>query len=380
MSTHIDIHVIQSVPPSNINRDDTGSPKSAVYGGVRRSRVSSQAWKRATRARYQNGMDPTGLGYRTKQVAELIGRRMAERDGTMTEEERAARAGAVLKALGMKLEPVKKKAEDEAAGLYETGTYLAFFSAEQIDQLAELALRTDKPGKREVREAADTNHGLTVSLFGRMVADDTSLNVDAAVQVAHALSTHAVDAEADYYTAVDDVLDADKTREDSGAGMIGTIEFSSATLYRYATVNLDQLVENLGDVEATARACRAFVDGFVTSMPTGKQNTFANGTVPDGVAVVVRDDLPVNLVGAFEKPVQPDGGGYVSASCAALAGYAAEVAEAYGEPSGPRYVVRVGERTEALDVMGERVTLHELGDRVAEAARAAVTTAVADDS
>lgn len=378
MSTHIDIHVIQSVPPSNINRDDTGSPKSAIYGGVRRARVSSQAWKRATRTRYQRGMETSGLGYRTKQVAELIGQRMEARDSEMPEADRATRAGAVLKALGMKLEPKKKKAEDEVAGQYESGTYLAFFSAEQLDQLAELALTTDKPTKADARRAADTNHGLTVSLFGRMVADDTSLNVDAAVQVAHALSTHAVDAEADYYTAVDDVLAADEEREDSGAGMIGTIEFSSSTLYRYATINVDQLMENLGHVDATARAAKAFVDGFVTSMPTGKQNTFANGTVPDGVVVVVRDDLPVNLVGAFETPVSArDGSGFVEPSCQALARYAGEVAEAYGEPGGARYVVRVGERAAALDGLGERVTLPELGDKVAAAAREA--TAVADD-
>lgn len=380
MSTHIDIHVIQSVPPSNINRDDTGSPKSAVYGGVRRARVSSQAWKRATRARYQRDMDATGLGYRTKQVAELIGRRMAERDSVMSEEERAGRASGVLKALGMKLEPRKKKAGDEATGLYESGAYLAFFSAEQIDQLAALALETDKPSKADARRAADTRHGLTVSLFGRMVADDTSLNVDAAVQVAHALSTHAVDAEADYYTAVDDVLAADKEREDSGAGMIGTIEFNSSTLYRYATINLDQLAENLGDAEAAARACKAFVDGFVTSMPTGKQNTFANGTVPDGVVVVVRDDLPVNLVGAFEKPVESMAGGFVERSCEALATYAEEVAAAYGEPSGPRYVVRVGDRAAALDGLGERVTLRDLGNKISDAAREAAATDAADDS
>lgn len=383
MSTHIDIHVIQSVPPSNINRDDTGSPKSAVYGGVRRARVSSQAWKRATRDRYQRTMDATGIGYRTKQVAELVGRRMVARqqaEGTqdvMTEVERAARAGAVLKALGMKLEP-KKKVEDGAAGAYESGTYLAFFSAEQIDQLAKVALATDRPTRADVRRAADTNHGLTVSLFGRMVADDTSLNVDAAVQVAHALSTHAVDAEADYYTAVDDVLAADKEREDSGAGMIGTLEFSSSTLYRYATINVDQLMENLGDVEATARAAKAFTEGFVTSMPTGKQNSFANGTVPDGVVVVVRTDMPVNLVGAFETPVSTTGGGYVEPSCRALASYAGEVADAYGEPDGARYVVRVGDRATALDELGERVALRDLGDRVADAARQAA--AVADDA
>lgn len=380
MSIHIDFHVIQSVPPSNINRDDTGAPKSAVYGGVRRARVSSQAWKRATRARYQKEIDPSGLGYRTKQVAELIGERMERLAPEMSPEDRATRAGGVLKALGMKLEPKKRKADDEAAGLYESSQYLAFFSAEQLDKFAALAVETDKPSRADARKAGDTAHGLTVSLFGRMVADDASLNVDAAVQVAHALSTHAVDAEADYYTAVDDVLDGDKEREDSGAGMIGTIEFTSSTLYRYATINVDQLAENLGDGEMAAQAAAAFAKGFVTSMPTGKQNTFANGTVPDGVVVVVRDDLPVNLVGAFESPVVATDSGFVQVSCEALAAYAADVAEVYGPAVGPSFVLRVGERAQALDAMGERSTLADLGNKVANVVRSAAAQSATVDS
>lgn len=380
MSIYIDLHLIQSVPPSNLNRDDTGAPKSAVYGGARRARVSSQAWKRATRARYQRDIDPAGLGYRTKQVAELIGDRMREQDPSMPDDVRASRAGAVLKALGMKLEPAKRKEADEAAGLYESSQYLAFFSSEQLDEFAALALKTDKPGRAEARKAGDSRHGMTVSLFGRMVADDTSLNVDASVQVAHALSTHAVDAEADYYTAVDDVLDMDKDREDSGAGMIGTIEFTSSTLYRYATLNLNQLMENLGDIDTTAEAAVAFVNGFVTSMPTGKQNTFANGTVPDAVVVTVRDDLPINLVGAFESPVVAADGGYVQPSCEALARYAADVAGAYGAASGPNFVVRIGDRTNAIDGMGERTTLAELGDKIGEVVRSSLDAATTEDS
>lgn len=371
MSTYIDIHIIQSVPPSNVNRDDTGSPKSAVYGGVRRARVSSQAWKRATRKQYQQDMDATGLGYRTKQVAELIGERMERMAQDMPEEDRAERAGAVLKALGMKLEPKRKKKDAEGPdNPYESSSYLAFFSAHQLNALAELALREDKPTRKQARECADSDHGLTVSLFGRMVADDTSLNVDASVQVAHALSTHAVDTEADYYTAVDDVLENDKEREDSGAGMIGTIEYNSSTLYRYATINVDQLTENLGDHEAAARAAAAFVQGFVTSMPTGKQNTFANGTLPDGVAVMVRHDLPVSLVGAFETPVTSDHG-FVEPSCQAFVKYADAVSEAYGTAPDQTYVLRVGERAASLDTLGERVSLSDLADRVAEAARGA---------
>ncbi|HHU10554.1 MAG TPA: type I-E CRISPR-associated protein Cas7/Cse4/CasC [Intrasporangiaceae bacterium] len=368
MSTFIDIHVIQSVPPSNVNRDDTGSPKSAMYGGVRRSRVSSQAWKRAARKSYQRDIDASGLGYRTKQVAELIGQRMAKLDASMDDTTRAQRAGAVLKALGMKLEPKRRKkgGDEEPESPFESSAYLAFFSADQLDKFAKLAIETEKPTRRQARECADSDHGLTVSLFGRMVADDTSLNVDAAVQVAHALSTHAVDTEADYYTAVDDVLEGDKDREDSGAGMIGTIEFNSSTLYRYATINVDQLIENLGAREAAARACAAFVEGFVTSMPTGKQNTFANSTLPEAVVVVVRDDLPINLVGAFETPVTSRGG-FLRPSCEAFARYSAEVTDAYDAPAVRTLVLRVSDDAAALDALGERVGLRALIGAVSDA-------------
>ncbi len=369
MRTYIDIHVIQTLPPSNVNRDDTGSPKSAVYGGVRRARVSSQAWKRATRARYARDLDTSGLGYRTKQVAELIGTRMELLAPDMTVDERAKRAGAVLKALGLKLESKRGKRDaDGPDNPYESSTYLAFFSADQLDKLAELAVAEEKPTKKQAQERADSSHGFSVSLFGRMVADDASLNVDAAVQVAHALSTHAVDTEADYYTAVDDVLAQDKEREDSGAGMIGTIEFNSSTLYRYATINVDQLAENLGDGEAAARAAAAFVEGFIMSMPTGKQNTFANGTVPDGVVVMVRHDQPVNLVGAFEVPVRTSDG-LVRASCEALARHAGDVATAYGSSPAKTLVLRVGDTASALDALGEPAGLAEITEAVAQTVR-----------
>lgn len=367
MSTFIDIHVIQTVPPSNVNRDDTGAPKSAVYGGVRRARVSSQAWKRATRKQFKDDLDGSGLGYRTKQAALLIGERIRGLNSEVSEQESADRAAAVLKALGMKLEPKRKKDGDEAEpGVYESTAYLAFFSADQLDQLARLALDVDKPTKKQAQDAADTRHGIDISLFGRMVADDATLNVDASVQVAHALSTHAVDTEADYYTAVDDVSEG---AEETGAGMIGTIEFNSSTLYRYATVNVDQLLENLGDVEAAARAASAFVKGFVTSMPSGKQNTFANQTRPDGVVVMVRDGAPVNLVGAFEVPVIGDGAGLVGGSARALAAFAQELDAAYGEPPVGTHVLHVGERTEALAELGPVTTLGSILDSVADVVR-----------
>lgn len=365
MSLFIDVHVLQSLPPSNVNRDDTGSPKSAVYGGVRRSRVSSQAWKRATRKRFADEMDASALGYRTKQAAQLIGERLAVIDPDMDETTRVERSGAVLKALGLDLEPKRKrgKQEDDEVSKYESSKYLVFFSSDQLDQLAELARSEGTISKRAAKEKADTNHGIAVSLFGRMVADDATLNVDATVQVAHALSTHAVDTEADYYTAVDDVSES---TEEAGAGMIGAIEFNSSTLYRYATIDVDGLIKNMGDVATAAAAARTFVKSFITSMPTGKQNTFANGTLPDGVVVMVRDDQPVSLVGAFEVPVPAGEDGWVRSSCAKLATYADELMDAYGVGPRETWVTRVGARAASLEALGEVVNLEQLGVHIRE--------------
>jgi len=139
-----------------------------------------------------------------------------------------------------------------------------------------------------------------------MVADDPALNTDASAQVAHAISTHKVENEYDYYTAMDDRSPEDQ----AGAGMIGTIEFNSSTLYRYATVAAHDLKKNLGDANVAAKAVKEFVRAFICSMPTGKLNTFANNTPPYSVMLAVRRDQPVNMVGAFETPVKAGEGGY----------------------------------------------------------------------
>lgn len=338
MPTYIDIHIIQTVPPSNLNRDDTGSPKSAFFGGVRRVRVSSQAWKRAVRMAYQSLLDSQDLGVRTKRAAELLAARITEIEPDTGPEEASQKAVSVLQALGVKTEKkaskTKQKAIDagESTDVHPSTDYLIFWSNRQLDRLARLAVDAPKPSKREAVAAADAEHGIDVALFGRMVADDADLNVDACVQVAHALSTHAAEIEQDYFTAVDD---RNVGSNETGAGMIGTVEFNAATLYRYATVNVGQLAENLGgDVEATARAVEAFVRGFAISMPTGKQNTFAHRTLPDAVAVAIRDDQPVSLVRAFEQPVAPapEAGGYVTGSVERLTEEAASVQSFIGAP------------------------------------------------
>ncbi len=208
-----------------------------------------------------------------------------------------------------------------------------------------------------------------------MVADATDLNVDATAQVAHALSVHKVANEYDYFTAVDDHKKADD-EEDAGAGMIGTVEYNSSTMYRYATVNVDGLRENLGDAEATVRAVEAFTRAFTCSMPSGKQNTFANRTLPDAVVIIVRDTQSVNLVGAFEDQVRDDEpGGRIAASLRRLSEYGKEVHEAYDETPVAGWSIGVGERAAVLAELGERTSfdtavqaLGELiGQRLADA-------------
>lgn len=369
MPMYIDIHVLQTVPPSNLNRDDTGAPKSAMYGGVRRARVSSQAWKKAVRNDYATYLDDAQRGVRTKRAVELLVERIVATNPELDEAEAATRAEGVLKALGITAKRVVSKTQQKAidAGEAEdpkaTTDYLIFWSNRQLDRLAELAVRTDKPSKAEAKAAADQEHGIDVALFGRMVADAADINVDAAVQVAHALGTHATTPEQDYFTAVDD----QNPEEETGAGMIGTVEFNAATLYRYATVNVEGLRANLGNDDVLVTAVEAFVRSFVRSMPTGKQNTFANRTLPDAVVVCVRHDQPVNLVGAFENPIQSDNG-YIAGSARALAEHYATVTS-FASPAASVMVARSTAAAAAVDALATPVPLDDLVAYVADAVR-----------
>ncbi|KFZ77086.1 CRISPR-associated protein CasC [Amycolatopsis sp. MJM2582] len=356
--TIIDVHIIQTVPPSNINRDDTGSPKTAVYGGTRRARVSSQAWKRATRDAFDELLDREHLGVRTKRVVELIGDEITRQAPDLAD--RAPElATAVLTSAGFKLKDARNKKDAP-----QESEFLLFLSNHQVTNLAALAVDAARDAgdgkltipKNEAKTRADSDHSVDVSLFGRMVANLPDLNVEAAVQVAHALSVHAVANEYDYFTAVDDHKRADE-EEDAGAGMIGTVEFNSSTLYRYAALDVDQLFGNLGDTEVTRRAVEAFLRAFVSSMPSGKQNTFANRTLPDAVLVVARETQPVNLVGAFEDTVREgEKGGRIAASIYRLATHATELHDAFDETPVQAWAFGAGERVEPLTELGSRST------------------------
>lgn len=311
----IDVNVIQTMPPNCANRDDTGSPKTCMYGGVRRARVSSQSWKRATREFFHGRVDESMLSVRTMKIVQMVVDRIKGIDPSIDDAVATKMTIDVLDKAGVKVKSKSKKKDDSNDGSIPEAQALFFMSNKQALNLAQLAISGDYD-KKKVEEALNKGHGIDIALFGRMVADNPLLNADASAQVAHAISTHRVETEYDYFTAVDE-----KAPEDNaGAGMIGTVEFNSSTLYRYATVAVHDLARQLEDKDVTAMAIEEFVRAFVLSMPTGKQNTFANRSVPYAVYVALRRDQPVSLAPAFESPVQPDrsNGGYNSASVAAM--------------------------------------------------------------
>lgn len=354
---YVDLHVLQTVPPSCVNRDDTGSPKTAIYGGVTRARVSSQAWKHAMRLKFKEmfaDSDRNAVGYRTAKVFSILEKKICEIVPDIKQGDEKKISEKVWKLIEITKD--SKTAESNV---------LLFVSPEQIDSLAQWAVgkkeellklaskekdedeRNEKnkkektsPLENEVVKLMNQHPSFDQALFGRMVASKAVLNFDAAAQVAHAISTHAVENEFDYFTAVDDYT--------LTTSFLAAAEFNSSTLYRYATVNVGNLRDMLG--EKAPEAVRAFADAFIRSMPTGKQNTFANWTRPDAVYVTVRRDQPVNMAGAFEKPVRAGAQGYVANSVQALADYAAETYRDF--VAAPVLSLTVGKGLEALATPG----------------------------
>ena len=182
-------------------------------------------------------------------------------------------------------------------------------------------------------------------MFGRMVADAPDLNVDASVQVAHAIGIGKMEPEFDYFTALDD-----RSPEDNaGAAMIETTEFASSTMYRYANIDVYHLCQNLGSAQVACRGIKAFLQSFATSMPTGKQNSFANRTLPATVVIQLRDTQPVSLVNAFEKPVEAHGGkSQVEIGCERLLTQEKAVDEAFETTPQNTFVVIASPDAKAL--------------------------------
>ena len=340
----VELHILQNFAPANLNRDDTGSPKDCEFGGYRRARISSQCIKRGVRTSFkQDALLPEeDRARRTKRVVEEVQRRLAARG--RDEEQAGGVVRAALAGIGITVDKEGKTqyllylGEREMAKLSE-------FCDEQWDAIAAFAPTgasgEGRDGKKEARknfpaEAAkqllatlDGGHAADLALFGRMLADLPEHNIDAASQVAHALSTNRVSMEFDYYTAIDDL----KPEDTAGADMIGTVEFNSACFYRYANVDLDQLRRNLdGDDELTRKTLDAFIRASVTAIPTGKQNSFAAQNPPSLVFAVVRERGLWSLANAFLQPVRPaEGADLVEKSAEALDLYWQKLVGMYGE-------------------------------------------------
>ena len=367
----VDIHVIQTLPSNNLNRDETGSPKTMTYGGVRRARVSSQAWKAAMRKWFNKNLDLNKMGVRTKNVPQLIIDEINSRGrDDLTEEDvinRMTDAMAILlpKSSGKDKKSGINQVTDEVTGdvSYQTEA-LFMIGRKQISNLVDVMLNDDldeKERKDLIQRALQEDQAMDASLFGRMVADLPAINVDAAAQVAHAMGVSRVIPEFDFYTAMDDFNMTDH----AGSAMMGTIEFNSSVLYRYADISLDQLKENLGNDEAVATAVEDFVKAFVYSMPSGKQNTFAAQSLPDAVVVTIRPERPVSYADAFVEPVE--GKNLTNTAIDKMVDYAKSLKSAYDLKEDGSFVMYVNDGN--LKELGSSMNLNELVSNVGNTVR-----------
>ena len=316
---YMDIHVLQAVPASCINRDDAGSPKEMVYGGTIRGRVSSQSWKNAMRTYFSDiGED---VGIRTRKIKDKLVEKLIENE---IEPEIAEEfAGTALKDSNLTTSADDKKQA------------LVFLSETQINNLSEVILRKlkesddydDKEYKFDLKKAVSDNPTSDMILFGRMMANDASLNYDAAAQVAHTFTVNESREEYDYFTAVDDL-----SGDEAGAAHLDSKSYNSGVYYRYANVNLSEDSELIRmDKDNAAKSARNFAEAFICSMPSGSSNSYANRTVPDVVIINLRQNMPISYAPAFLKAI--DGEDYLTEATARLDEYEAEVNRKYREPS-----------------------------------------------
>jgi CRISPR system Cascade subunit CasC len=334
----LEIHVLQSFPPANLNRDENGMPKSTVFGGRPRARISSQCQKRAVRKYYQDyaDLDPAQFADRSRNWLPELKKLLVEGEIEETQAETAARLA--LKE-GLKLEfDDKSKAKT-----------IIFLGRTEIAAIANIlinnwsiiapelagstpALPAKDPNISKVIQKAlvDTGKPGDVALFGRMMASLPTVNVDAAVQMAHAISVNTLQQEFDFFTAVDDL----RSGEETGADHMGETGYNSSTYYRFTTLDTEQLKENLGSDNHAARVGQAFAEAFIKAIPTGHQNGFAAHSLPAAVMVVVRKGQPVSLVDAFENPVAPKNGkSLLENALTQLDRHWADLSKMYGETS-----------------------------------------------
>ena len=345
----IELHILQSFGPTNLNRDEDGNPKDCEFGGVRRARISSQCLKRAIR-RSPTFSALTGVpnGVRTKRLSDQVRLRL---EAAGLEAAQAFQLGNEFAlAYGVKTE----KPKEGGADLTNVLIYLA---PQELDEIA-AGLLAHRPPAELAKELSKKLKGRAsapdIALFGRMLADSPITNLDAALQVAHAISTHRVDFEYDFFTTVDDL----KPGDEPGAGMMGSIGYNSACYYRYARLDWNKLLQNLADPELALRTVQAFLQASIDANPTGMQNSHDNQTPPAlALAVIRRHGGGWSLANAFETPVRAAReGGVVAPSVERLADAYACLAENLSEGDVPAFALALQPALNLKALAGCQVT------------------------
>lgn len=376
----LELHIIQNFAPSCLNRDDTGAPKECVFGGYRRARISSQCLKRAVREYFLRNSDrlefPGRIGTRTRYLGKKISEALVK--GGKDRASSAAISNYIVARTGMKGRNGRTNTllflgEDELLRLRDailkSWNELKVLTREKRNR--DDASTTSAAGgcskiPAEVKEILNTlksgTESVDIALFGRMVAEmpEYGMNVEAACQVAHAISTNRVSMEADFFTAVDDF----KPENDTGSGMMGFLEYNSSCFYRYALIDYGQLKNNLkGDTALAKAGAIAFTEAFIKSLPSGRQSSTAAKNPPDFIKAVLRSGgQPVSAANAFLEPARPSGRvTVVQDSIAKFMDYSESLAGMYGL-TGDTADEIVCSTIELKDCPGK--TVSELLDRV----------------
>lgn len=328
MTRFIQLHLLTSYPPANLNRDDLGRPKTAIMGGEKRLRVSSQSLKRAWRTSEVFASALSGhLGTRTKEQGRQVREQLLA--GGLSDKQATDWALAIAKQFG---KPKSGSVEIEQ---------LAHFSPEEqaaIDALVKTLIeRKSAPGDDELKLLRHQHSAADIALFGRMLAAAPSYNTEAAAQVAHAISVHKVAVEDDFFTAVDDL---NQGIEDVGAGHMGETEFAAGLFYLYLCVNRELLGANLGgDQLLRDKTLSALVEAAATVAPTGKQNSFGSRARASYLLAEKGDQQPRSLSVAFLKSVRGSRDGMLPEAITALTETMTKMDQVYGPCAHDRLVM-----------------------------------------
>ena len=359
----IEIHMLKNYPPTNLNRDDTGAPKTCVFGGVSRGRISSQCLKRSWRTAtlFQEAVGTENLGVRTRKLPDLVTKKLLAMD---VDPDCVAVIAPKITGFGNKDGKETKDGKTAQVVFYADADVdaIAQIVKEKMDacsSIKEIKALKAKDLQAAVKSAEVRPITLDIALFGRMVTSNAFRDVEASMQVAHAISTNKMAMESDYFTAMDDLLSGENLDE-LGAAMIGDTDFNSACYYVYASLDTDALLKNLEFTDHAEELVQNAVPALIRTMaltnPSGKQNSFAGNVLPSAMLVECKEQkIPTSMVNAFVEPVRPNqDGDLVYNSIVRLAEEADSLARNYGLEVSRRFWFCVDKYQVELECQAEK--------------------------